>query len=134
MACSSRILIIDDEDYLRRTLAMILRRAGYTVDLAASAKEAENSLQACSYELAFLDIKLQDRSGLELLPELRCNYPNMRVVILSAHDKLESLIEANQHGAFDYLLKPVDPPVILEKVREILAGSQQLQEPSAPTS
>jgi DNA-binding NtrC family response regulator len=134
MSKSGQILIIDDEEFLRRSLAIILRRDGYTVDLAANAKEVEKILQNCSYDLAFLDIKLPDKNGLELLSELRCQYPSMRVVILSAHDKLESLIEANQHGAFDYLLKPVDPPVILEKVQEILAGGQQLQEPSAPAS
>lgn len=134
MAHSNRILIIDDEDFLRRSLALILQRAGYTVSLAGSAKEAVKILEEYSYDLVFLDIKLPDRSGLELLPELRSKYPDMRVVILSAHDKLESFIEANQHGAFDYLLKPVDPPVLLRLVQEILAGRQQLQAPSAPAS
>lgn len=134
MPKSGQILIVDDEEFLRRSLAMILQRAGYRVALAGSAKEAVKILEERSFDLAFLDIKLPDRTGLEFLPELRSKYPDMRVVILSAHDKLESLIEATQHGAFDYLLKPVDPPVILQKVQEILAGRRQLQEPSSSTS
>jgi DNA-binding NtrC family response regulator len=115
------ILLVDDEENLRRTLAIILNRAGYEVETAATVKEAHQCLEHASFNLTFLDLKLPDANGLTLLPELRSRFPKMPVLILTAHDKLDSAFEAVRHGARDYLLKPLDPPVILRRVKEILA-------------
>ncbi len=115
------ILVIDDEENLRRTVAMILKRQGYLVDTAATVREARQCLKASAYNLAFLDLKLPDASGLDLLPELRSQYPGMPVLVLTAHDRLEAATEAIRSGARDYLLKPVDPPTIILRVKEVLA-------------
>jgi DNA-binding response OmpR family regulator len=123
MTAKASILVVDDEENLRRTLALILQREGYTVMTAASIKEARGCLEAGSYDLVFLDLKLPDASGLTLLPEMRSQYPDMPVLILTAHDKLGVALEAVRGGARDYLLKPVDPPVLLARVKELLAGS-----------
>jgi DNA-binding NtrC family response regulator len=125
MVDTSSILIIDDEENLRRTLALILKREGYTVTTAANVGEARGLLQAESYDLAFLDLKLPDVNGLAFLPELRSDFPDMPVLILTAHDKLESATEAVRKGARDYLLKPVDPPMIVQRVKEVLAEQVQ---------
>jgi DNA-binding NtrC family response regulator len=118
--CAS-ILLVDDEENLRRSLAMILNREGHRVTTADSLKKARECLQVCSYDLVFLDLKLPDENGLSLLPELRRDYPHMMVLILTAHDRLEAAIEAVHEGASDYLLKPIDPPALIKRVREVLA-------------
>ncbi len=115
------ILLIDDEENLRRTLALILKREGYDVDTAATVKEARQRLETSSYDLTFLDLKLPDANGLTLLPELRNRFPTMPVLVLTAHDKLDAAIEAVRNGARDYLLKPIDPPLIIKRAREVLA-------------
>lgn len=125
MADKASILIVDDEENLRRTLAIILKRAGYEVKTAGTAKEALQCLVASIYDLTFLDLKLPDESGLTLLPELRSLYPDMPVVILTAQDRLDGALEAIRNGARDYLLKPIDPPLIISRVEEILAEGNQ---------
>ncbi len=122
---SNTILIIDDEANLRHSLAMILRRAGYTVTTAGDGIEAWQNLQAGAFDLTFLDLKMPDIDGLTLLPRIRSLYPDMPVVILTAHATLESAIEAVRQGARDYLLKPFDPVQLLNRVSEILSESQQ---------
>ena len=125
MANNASILLVDDEENLRRTLAMILKREGYQVNTAATVKEAREQLENNTFNLVFLDLKLPDASGLTLLPELRKRFPNMPVLVLTAHDKLDAAIEAVRHGARDYLLKPLDPPVILQRIREALEVQDQ---------
>jgi DNA-binding response OmpR family regulator len=121
MSEPASILVIDDEENLRRTMKLILQREGYVVTTAGSIADARKCLQAGSFNLAFLDLKLPDGSGLSLLPEIRSQYPHMLVIILSAHDKMDVALEAINNGASDYLLKPVDPPFLLARIKEVLA-------------
>lgn len=125
MPDKASILVIDDEENLRRTLAIILQRAGYETATAGSVKEARQLLKTAAYNLTFLDLKLPDEYGLTFLPELRSEFPDMPVLILTAHDKLDAAIEAVREGARDYLLKPVDPPRIVKRVEEILSEQGQ---------
>ncbi len=120
MGTSHSILIIDDEPNLRRSLGLILQRAGYIITTASNATEALHLLQAGAYDLAFLDIKLPDQNGIQLLPKIRELYPEMPILILTAHATLETAIGAVRLGARDYLLKPVDPESILSRVADIL--------------
>jgi DNA-binding NtrC family response regulator len=120
MGSSHSILIIDDEPYLRRSLGLILQRAGYSVTTAANASEAMQLLQAGAYDLTFLDIKLPDQNGLQLFPQIRDLYPEMPILILTAHATLDTAIGAVRMGAQDYLLKPIDPEGILSRVESIL--------------
>ena len=120
MSTGYSILIIDDEPNLRRSLGLILQRAGYGITTASTAAEAIHLLQAGAYDLVFLDIKLPDQNGIQLLPKIRALYPEMPVLILTAHATLDTAIEAVRLGARDYLLKPVDPENILYRVEGIL--------------
>ncbi len=125
MPAAHHILVVDDERNLRVSLTLIFERAGYSVSAAADACEALKFLQMGAFDLVFLDLKMPDMDGLTLLKGIREFYPDMPVLILTAHATLESAIEAVREGARDYLLKPVDPPQILARVREIIAQQEQ---------
>jgi DNA-binding response OmpR family regulator len=125
MATHEMILLVDDEPKLVRSLVLILQGAGYGVTSAASAGEALQLLQAGAYDLVFMDIKLPDQSGIQLLPQIRNLYPDMPVLMLTAYASLETAIEAVRAGARDYLLKPVDPEAILARVHKILEEQKQ---------
>ncbi|HKJ26382.1 MAG TPA: response regulator transcription factor [Anaerolineales bacterium] len=124
---SATILIVDDEENLRLTLSRVLTKAGFTVTTAASGEEALRLLQAGAYELAFIDLMMPGMGGLALLGELRKFYPDMPVLILTAHATLDSAIEAVRAGARDYLVKPADPDRIIARVRDILKERTQPQ-------
>jgi DNA-binding response OmpR family regulator len=119
MCPRTAILVIDDDTTLRETLALILDQAGYMVSAAESANDALLSLQAQAYALVFLDIRLPDRDGFILLPEIRRLYPDLPVLILTAHIASEAEQEVWEKNASAYLMKPVDPLNILEHVRAL---------------
>jgi DNA-binding response OmpR family regulator len=125
MATNRSILIVDDELNLRRSLSLILQRAGYSVTTAAGAGEAYQNLEAGAFDLVFLDLKMPDSSGLDILEKIREWHPETQVLILTAHASLESAIEAVRKGARDYLLKPIDPQKILARIEEVVEGEQQ---------
>lgn len=120
MALVHTILVVDDEPHLRRSLMLILQRAGYQVTVAGGAREARHFLQAGPFDLIFLDLKMPEVDGLTFLAEIREQYPELPVLILTAHATLESAMEAVRQGARDYLLKPIMPNVILARVAKIL--------------
>jgi len=121
------ILVVDDEPNLRYTLSLILQQAAYLVTTASSGKEALHSLEAGPFDLVFLDIKLPDISGMNLLPEIRKLYAEMPVLILTGHATVDTAMESVRHGARDYLVKPIDPAYLLGRVKEILSEKSQFQ-------
>jgi two-component system, OmpR family, alkaline phosphatase synthesis response regulator PhoP len=121
------ILVVDDEQNLRHTLAFILKRAGYFVTTAENAQEALNSLQSGAFDLIILDLKMPDVDGLSLLKHIRQTHVNLPVFILTAYGSLDSAIEALRLEARDYLLKPIDPAQLLERIQKILQEEQSNQ-------
>src|SRR6185503_13314177 len=91
----------------------------------ANAEEALDCLRLHEYDLMFLDLNMPGMSGIDLLVEAHRQYPHMPVLILTAHATLESAIRAVRLGARDYLIKPAEPVLILARVAEILAESEQ---------
>jgi DNA-binding response OmpR family regulator len=119
------ILVIDDEPNLYRSMELILQSSGYFVESAKSGSEALALLNERGFDLIFLDLRLPDMNGIDLLPSIRKINPDTPVLILTAHASLDSAINAVKSGARDYLLKPLDPPVILQRVKEILTEQEQ---------
>lgn len=117
----AHILIVDDEQNLRETLAIILRDEGFQVYSAANPSEALAYLRQRSFDVMFLDIRMPEKSGLDLLPEIRQIHPRMPILILTAYASLDSAIEAMRKGANDYLFKPINPIDILHRVEAILS-------------
>jgi len=124
MITPAHILLIDDEPNLLHSLALILIGAGNKVDTAKNAEAAIQCLQNDIFDLIFLDIKLPDMNGMELLGRIRGIDKDTPVIILTAHASLETAIDAVRKGARDYLLKPVDPANLVDRVRDILAEQQ----------
>lgn len=119
------ILIVDDEERLRRSLSLILQKENYRVTMAPTAEEALELLRTQEYDLMFLDLQLPRMSGIELLAEINKRAPHMPVLILTAHAGLDSAIQAVRFGARDYLIKPLEPVMILTRVKEVLAEREQ---------
>lgn len=118
---SGRILIVDDEANILKTFRFCLEDAGYQVSCARHPSEAITLLEQNVFDVCFLDLRLGDSSGLDLLPELRSQAAWMKIVIITAYSSIESAVEALQAGASDYLAKPCSP----EQLR--LAARQQLE-------
>jgi DNA-binding response OmpR family regulator len=121
------ILVVDDEQNLRHTMAFILKRAGYDVTTAENAHEALTILQSGAFDLIILDLKMPDVDGLSLLKMIRHNHPNLPVFILTAYGSLDTAIDALRLEARDYLQKPIDPAQLLERIERILQEGQNDQ-------
>src|SRR5467141_4523038 len=102
------VLVVDDEDGIRQALTRFLTRLGYTVQAAANASEAL-AKQAEHHPQAMLcDIRMPETSGVELLPKVLAQDPDLAVLMLTAIDEPRTAIECLKLGAYDYLIKPVD--------------------------
>jgi len=125
MLSTGNILIVDDDVNLRRTLALILRRRGYSVTAAEHPAEAMQRLTSSLFDLVFVDLKMPEGDGIALVAQVRAGWPELPLLILTGHATLEAAIEALRHGARDFLLKPVEPQRILARVQEVLEERRQ---------
>ena len=105
---SGSILIVDDEKGQREILQTILKKEGYRIVEAPSAKEALARLAEEEFDLILTDLKMPGMSGLELLEAVQADNPQQSVVIMTAHGTIDSAVEAMRKGAFDYLEKPLE--------------------------
>ena len=126
-----RVLVIDDEKNIRVTLAAYLEGMGCRVMAVATAGAALAALESQTFDLAFLDLRLKEMSGLELLPKLLSISPRLSVVMITAYATIETAVEAIKRGARDYLPKPFNPAQIQHLVKglaERLHLSRQVEE------
>ena len=108
-----RILLVDDEEGIRFTLGYLLRNEGYQVDVAAGHVDVIVSLQAAHYDLAFVDIMLAGESGIDVLHDIKAISPATQVVMFTGRPEVKTAAEAIRLGAFDYIIKPVQPNALL---------------------
>ncbi|MDX2169003.1 MAG: sigma-54 dependent transcriptional regulator [Deltaproteobacteria bacterium] len=117
-----RVLVIDDEKNIRATVAVCLEGLGYRVSGAATAEAARAAVAADAFDVAFLDLRLGDANGLDLLPELLARRPQLAVVVITAYATIDTAVEAIRRGARDYLPKPFTPAQIRHAVEQIAEG------------
>src|SRR6266481_2735751 len=117
----TRVLIVDDERNIRKTLAIYLQGLGCTVAEAATADAALEALARSAFDLALVDLRLGKEDGLELLPKLVAARPGLDVVMITAYAAVDSAVEAMRRGAKDYLAKPFTPPQIRHVVEQARA-------------
>ena len=111
-----RILVIDDEQHIRKTTAMTLDALGHEVVQVSNGADALAHLQKSSFDAAFLDLRLGDEDGLELIPKMISLEPKLAVIVFTAYSSIDTAVEAMRRGAVDYLAKPFTP----EQVRSSL--------------
>jgi DNA-binding response OmpR family regulator len=119
------ILIIDDEASLRQTMARILQRAGYEVTTAENGREGLARVSEHLFDLIYLDIRMPDTTGLEVLQTIHAQFPDLPVILFTAQPDVNSAVEALRRGATDYLLKPLKPQTVIDRTQAILANQQK---------
>jgi DNA-binding NtrC family response regulator len=116
----ARILIVDDEESIRKVLATILEDEGYIVESVETAKKGIEKSENSFHNVALIDIRLPDMVGVELLAKMRETKPRMRKIIITGYPTLENAVAAVNRGADAYILKPFDVEKMLATIREQL--------------
>jgi two-component system response regulator PilR (NtrC family) len=116
----TKILIVDDDENIRKVLQTILEDEGYVVDTAETAKKGIEKSENAFFNLALIDVRLPDMEGIELLPKLRKTTPKMRKIIVTGYPTLQNAMGAVNKGADAYVMKPFDVEKILQTIREQL--------------
>jgi two-component system nitrogen regulation response regulator NtrX len=122
------ILIVDDEESVRRAIANVLSDEGHRPVLAAGADEAEKEIAAALPDLVLLDVAMPGRDGLELLEQLRASHPELPVVMMSGHGTIETAVRATKLGAYDFLEKPLTYDKLLLRIEHGLERARLAQE------
>ena len=116
----SRIIIIDDDESIRKILATILEEEGYEVDTANTGKEAIQKTNERVYNLALIDMRLPDIEGIDLLLKIKDTTPRMRKIIITGYPTIQNAMEAVNRQADAFILKPFDMEKTLQTIREQL--------------
>lgn len=113
------IMVVDDEEIVRESLFHWFKKYGHVVDTASSGFEALDKLEKYPFQLLFVDIKMPEMDGIELLEKVKTEYPDTIVIIITAYGSIESAVKAMRIGASDYLLKPFKPDqlsLVMERI------------------
>jgi DNA-binding NtrC family response regulator len=123
-----RILVIDDEIEIRESLEALLDLEGYEVDLAQNAAEGERRLESRAYDLVLLDLMMPDKSGMEVLRDVRERDRHTPIFMITAYGTVEAAVQAVKLGANDYLPKPWDNEKLLIEIDRVIAGQRLIDE------
>ncbi len=116
-----RILVVEDEAYVRESLDEILRARGYDVLAAATAEAAMASLARAPVDLVLTDLKMPGAGGLAVIRRVHASSPEIPVIVLTGHGTIDSAVECVRSGASDYLLKPAAPEALELAIEKALA-------------
>jgi len=114
------VLLVDDEDELRSTLQETLEIENYHVTPASNAMRATDAMEQGKFDIAILDIRLPDGSGLDLLKSFKASDPDMGIILITGFSEVDSAIQAIELGADDFLKKPFEPDELLVRIKELL--------------
>jgi two-component system response regulator HydG len=117
---AERLLIVEDEDTLCKSLQRVFSAEGYEVDIAESAETAIELLKARTYDLIITDIILPGISGIELIAKYKKTNPLQKVIIITAYASFETAVESIKAGACDFIVKPLMHDEIKRVVRNAL--------------
>jgi DNA-binding NtrC family response regulator len=116
-----KILVVDDEPDIRESLEFLLSNENYCVDLAANATEGLRRLEMSSYDLVLLDLMMPDKSGMQVLEEVRQRDQDTPIFMLTAYGSIEVAVQALKRGASDYFSKPWDNEKLLIEIERTIA-------------
>ncbi len=123
------ILIIDDDDQLRKSFEKLLTEEGYRVTGAASGEDGLIALDAAMPDLVILDMRLPGMNGFETFKKIHDANPRLPVIIMTAYGTTEIAIEATKMGAFDYILKPFEIPDMLDVIHKAIEAARFMHQP-----
>ena len=126
MEYKKTVLLLDNEESIRKAFTGILEKAGYLVDTAETGQKALEKAQAKHYDVALIDIKLPDMEGTDLLLKLP-KKSEMVKIIITGFSTMENGVKAADCGADDFLVKPVKPQELLNAIKERLAELSRLK-------
>ncbi|MBS7614569.1 response regulator [Candidatus Bathyarchaeota archaeon] len=113
-----KILVVDDDQQILKSLKTILESKGYEVEIAESGEEATEKIEKNCFDIALLDIRLSGMQGTELLEILNEEFPRMVKIMMTGYPSLDSAIASLKLGADAYIMKPVNPVTLLEVIRK----------------
>ena len=116
----ARILIVDDDENIRKVLVAILEDKGYNIEAVGTAKEAIKKTQSKLFNVALIDIRLPDMEGITLLTKIRDATPRTRKIIITGYPTLQNAVDAVNKGADAYIMKPFDVERVLTTISEQL--------------
>ncbi|MCK5100205.1 MAG: universal stress protein [Desulfobacteraceae bacterium] len=114
-----KILVVDDELSLRDSLKEWLEEEGFSTGMAESGQQALDMLEKEEYHLMLTDIKMPGMDGVELLNRAKRNHPDLGVVMMTAYATIDTAVYAMKVGAYDYLIKPFDPELLIPKILKL---------------
>ena len=120
MGNPAKILVVDDDESIRKSLTAVLRDEGYAVDVAASGGEAIRKSEETVYNLALIDIKLPDMEGIDILTRMKDTVPKVRKIMMTGFPSVQNAIAAVNRKADAYLVKPLEVEKLLDTIREQL--------------
>ncbi len=124
----TRILVVDDKELMRDSVAAALSRADYSVVSASSAKAAMEKLAERSFDTVITDLQMPEMSGLDLLREIRRLDEQLPVIFMTAYGTVQTAVEAMKHSAFDYITKPFGGDALLATVKRAVEHGRLLKE------
>ena len=116
----AKILVVDDDKNIRRTVSMALESLDYFVHTAFDGKDAMVQLEGDKYDMIITDLKMPGMNGMELLQKAIAKYPEINIVLISAHGTVDNAVEAMKLGAVDFLQKPFTPKELRNLVYNVL--------------
>ena len=120
-----RLLLVDDEVGFSTVMAKRLTRRDMEVTAAFSGAQGIQALRAKQFDVAVLDLKMEDMDGIEVLKVFKIMDPTMPVIMLTGHGSEKSANDGIQHGAYDYLTKPYEFTELLEKIRQAVSSKKR---------
>jgi two-component system, NtrC family, response regulator HydG len=123
-----KILVVDDELIVRESLMGWLKKSGYAVQGAGGGRQALEMLNEEDFDLIFLDIKMPDMGGIEVLEQIKADYSQSMVVMITAYGSVETAVDAMKRGANDYLMKPFEPEQLALLVEKLLQQKKLIDE------
>lgn len=122
-----KIMLVDDEERFLSTTAKLLSKKGYEALTAVSGAEALEKLASQTVHVVILDVKMPGLDGVATLKEIKSRFPLVEVIMLTGHASVDSAVEGLKSGATDYLTKPCDIDVLIEKAEEAFDKIQRLE-------
>ena len=123
-----RLLVVEDDNSVRDTITTFLELEGYRVDAVSSTREALERLRNDAYPIVISDIYLDERTGLDVLETARQKNPKCAVILMTARGTMETVMQATQGGAFDYIAKPFELDRMLDTVKRAEATLDEHKE------